>query len=187
MREDICSTVSSVVPDRGFGDLLLEQNGTETSVEGTNTLLLQHLAETTDQTRGVGRLGDETDTGGLKRAKGNVGEELGGTGGGNVDQGAVVGGSLVAEQVDGLLLEEFVTSELESTLQEVTGSGGTEAGQQSASTLLLDDLLEATDHTPVVGSGVELDTGLDAGRIGQLLAIGIPSSLPLRLMSIPVF
>lgn len=175
------------MPKREFGNLLLEQNGAETSVEGANTLLLQHLAETTDQTRGVGRLGDETNTGGLERAKGNVGEKLGGTGGGDVDQGAVVGGSLVAEQVDGLLLEEFVTSELESTLQEVTGSGGTKAGQQSAGTLLLDDLLEATDHTPVVGGGVELDTGLDAERIRQLLAIGFPSSCSLRLMSLPAF
>lgn len=161
------------MPDRENGNLLLEQNGAETSVEGTETLLLEHLAETTDQARGVGRLRDKTDTGGLERAEGNVGEELGGTGGGNVDQGAVVGGILVAEQVDGLLLEEFVSSELESTLQEVTGSGGTKAGQQSAGTLLLDDLLEATDHTPVVGSGVELDTGLDAEEMGQLLVIDV--------------
>lgn len=148
-------------------DLLLEQNGTETSVEGTNTLLLQHLAETADKTRGVGGLRDETDTGGLEGAEGNVGEELSGTGGGNVDQGAVVGGSLVAEQVDGLLLEQLVSSKLESALQEVSGSGGAKAGQQSAGTLSLDDLLEATDHTPVVGGGVELDTGLDAGSFGS--------------------
>lgn len=143
-------------------DLLLEQNRAETSVESTNTLLLQHLAETADQTRGVGGLGDETNTGGLEGAEGNVGEELGGTGGGDVDQGAVVGGILVAEQVDGLLLEELVSSELEGTLQEVTGGGRAQAGQKSAGTLSLDDLLEATDHAPVVGGGVELDTGLDA-------------------------
>lgn len=142
--------------------LLLEENGAETSVECTDTLVLEHLAETADETVGVGGLGDETDTGSLKRAQGNVGEELAGGGGGEVDGSTVVGGSLVAEHVDGLLLEEFVTTELEGTLEEVTGGGRTETSQESASTLILNDLAEAANHTTVVGLGVKLDTGLDA-------------------------
>lgn len=145
-------------------DVLLEQNGTETGVEGTDTLVLQHLAEARDETAGVGGLGNETDTGGLERAEGNVGEELGAGGGTEVDESAVVGGSLVAKGVDGLLLEQLVTSELEGTLEEVTGKGGTGTGQESASTLILDDLLEATDHTLVVGLGVQLDSRLDAAE-----------------------
>lgn len=144
--------------------LLLEEDGTETSVESTDTLVLEHLAETRDETAGVGRLRDETDTGGLKGAEGNIGEELGGGGRGEVDGSAVSGGSLVAELVDPLLLEELVTSELEGALEEVTGKGGAGTGEESASTLVLDDLAEATDQTAVVGDGVELDTSLDAVR-----------------------
>lgn len=157
---------------RTYGDLLLEQDGAETSVEGTDTLGLEHLAETADQTAGIGGLGDETNTGGLERAEGDVGEELGGGGGSQIDASAVVGGVLIADQVNGLLLEELVTSELEGTLQEVSSSCWAETGQQSAGTLLLDDLLEATDETAVVGNGVELNTGLDAAH-WPLLAVSM--------------
>lgn len=146
----------------GAGNLLLEADGTETGVESAETLGLHDLRKSTEETVGVGRVGDETNTGSLERAKGNVGEELGKTGGDQVNTSAVVRGVLVADDVNGLLLEELVTSELEGTLQEVTSGGGAESGQQSTGTLILDDLLEATDHTPVVGLGVELDTGLDA-------------------------
>jgi hypothetical protein len=143
-------------------NLLLEQDGTKASVESAEALVLQHLAEATDETIGIGRLRDETDTGGLKGAQGNVGEELGGSGRGQVDSSAVVGSGLVADGVDGLLLEELVTTELERALEEVTGEGRAGTGEQSAGTLVLDDLAEATNHTTVVGSRVELDTGLDA-------------------------
>lgn len=139
-----------VVLKLGLGSImgvyvLLEEDRTETAVESTNTLSLQDLAKATDQTVGESGLRDETDTGGLERAEGNVGEELGAGGRGKVDGSAVVGSGLVAEQADGLLLEEFVSSELERTLEEVTGSGGTETGEKSASTLLCDDLTETTD------------------------------------------
>jgi hypothetical protein len=146
-----------------FEHLLLEQDGAETRVEGTNTLVLEDLAETADQT--VGELGvrDETDAGGLERAESDISDELSAGGGTEVNGGAVVGGSLVAESVDGLLLEELVSTELEGTLEEVTGGGGTETSPDGASTLVGDDLAEATDQTGVVGDGVKLDTGLDAG------------------------
>lgn len=143
-------------------NLLLEQDGAEAGVESANTLLLQHLAETTDQAVGVGGLGDETDTGSLEGAEGDVGEELGGGGGGQVDAGSVVGGILDTESVDGLLLEELVTSELEGALQEVTGEGRADTSQQRTGTLAGDDLAEATNQTAVVGDGVELDPRLDA-------------------------
>lgn len=142
--------------------VLLEKNGTESRVESTDTLLLEDTTEAAQQTASEGGLGDKTNTGGLERAKGDVGHELGASRRGEVDGSTVVGSSLVAKGVDGLLLEELVTTELEGTLQEVTGSGRAETGQKSASTLLLDDLAEATDHAAVVGRGVKLDTGLDA-------------------------
>ena len=78
------------------GDLLLEENGSETGVESADTLVLQHLAETTDKAVGIGGLGDETDTGGLKWAEGDIGEELSESGGGEVDSSAVLGSGLEA-------------------------------------------------------------------------------------------
>ena len=145
-----------------FWHLLLEQDGTETRVESTDTLVREDLAGTTDQAVGELGVGNETDTGSLKRAESDIGDELSAGGGTEVDSSAVVGGGLVAESVDSLLLEELVTSELEGTLEEVTSGGGTETSPDGASTLVGDDLAETTDQTSVVGDGVKLDTGLDA-------------------------
>lgn len=143
-------------------DLLLEANGAETRVESTDTLVLGHLGETRDQTASVGGLRYQTDTGSLKRAQGDVGKELGAGGGSEVDGSAVLDSVLVAEEGDGLLLEEFVTAELEGTLEEVTSEGWASTSEERASALLLDDLAEATDQATVVGGWVKLDTGLDA-------------------------
>lgn len=143
---------------------LLEQDGAETSVESANTLVLQHLGETTNETVGIGWLRDKTDTGGLERAESDIGEELGKSGGTKVDSCSVLTSSLVTKEVDGLLLEQFITSELEGTLKEVTSSGWAKTGQESTSTLVGDDLTETTDETLVVGDGVKLDSGLDAER-----------------------
>ena len=151
-------------PVQSKGNLLLEQDGAESRVETGNTLLLHNTAKTAEETVGEGRLGDETDTGSLERAQGNVGHELSAGGGGEVDSGTVLGSRLEAKLVDGLLLEELVTTELQGTLEEVTSGGRAETSQKSASTLVLDDLTEATDHTTVVGGRVKLDTGLDAVR-----------------------
>jgi hypothetical protein len=140
---------------------LLEENGSKSGVESTDTLVLDNLAEARDETAGVGGLRDETDTGGLKRAEGDIGEELSGGGRGKVDSSSVLGGGLVAESVNPLLLEELVTTELQSTLEEVTGKGRADTSEEGTSTLILDNLAETTDETAVVGSGVELDTGLD--------------------------
>jgi len=140
---------------------LLEQDGTEARVESTETLSPCDLGETTDQTVSKCWLGDESDTGSLERTEGNIGEELGGSSGSKVDGGSVVRSGLVAKVVDALLLEELVTSELESPLQEVTGEGWANTSQESTGTLILDDLTEATDETSVVCNRVELDSGLD--------------------------
>ncbi|TKW49736.1 hypothetical protein CTA1_5092 [Colletotrichum tanaceti] len=171
--------VLGVLAEDGLRDLLEDDelghgNGSETGVESADTLVLEHLAEAGDETGGVGGLRDETDAGGLEGAQGNVGEELGGRGGGEVDGSAVVHGVLVANQVDGLLLEELVSSELQGALEEVAGGGRAEAGEQSAGTLRLDDLAETTDQTAVVGGGVELDSRLDAvARVSTHSSIGI--------------
>lgn len=175
--DSLGSIRGSVLVDRsvdGLGDLLvddelghgvrdlLEQDGTETAVESTETFRLRDLAETRDETGGEGRLGHETDTGGFEGAEGNVGEEFSGSGGGEVDGGSVVGGGFVTELVDTLLLEELVSTKLESTLQEVTSEGRADTGQQSACALVGNDFSETSDHAIVVRDGVELDSGLDA-------------------------
>lgn len=145
-----------------FLNILLEQDWAESRVESTNTLSLCDLGESRNETSGEASLGNETNTGGLERAEGNVGDELGACGRGEVDGGAVVGGVLVANHVDGLLLEELISTELERTLEEVSGKGWASAGKESASTLLGDDLTETSDQATVVGSWVELDASLDA-------------------------
>jgi hypothetical protein len=143
-------------------NLLLEKNGSESGVESTDTLVLQHLGETTNETVGIGGLRNETDTGSLERAEGNIGEELSSGRRGQVDGSAVVGGSLKTKLVDKLGLEELITTELEGTLKEVTGKGRASTSQEGASTLVLDNLTETTNKTAVVGSRVELNTSLDA-------------------------
>ena len=142
-------------------NLLLEEEWSETSVESTETLSLEDLSSTINQSLGVSWVRDETDTGSLEWAKGDISEELGHGRGSEVDGGAVVGGSLKTDEADGLLLEELISSELEGSLEEVTGGGWAETGQESASTLLSDDSAESTDQTAVVGDWVELDAGLD--------------------------
>jgi hypothetical protein len=145
-------------------NILLEQKGAKATVEGAEALLLSDPGEATDKAVGESGLGNETNTGGLKRAEGEISEELGAGSGGEVDGGAVVGSGLVAEEANGLLLEELVTTELQGTLEEVTSEGRAGTGKESASALVLDDLLEAADEAAVVGDGVELDAGLDAVR-----------------------
>lgn len=156
-------------------NLLLEEKGTKTTVEGGKALLLEDATEARNKAGSEGRLGDQTNTGGLKRAEGEISEELGASSGGEVDGGAVVGSGLVAEETNGLLLEELVTTELQGTLEEVTGEGRAGASEESASALVLDDLPEATDEAAVVGLGVELDAGLDAVmRASAKCASGVP-------------
>jgi len=154
--------VSKILLSGKLLHILLKEDGTKAGVESANTFLPQDLPETADQTVGEGGLGDEADTGSLKGAEGNVSEELSSGSGGEVDGSAVVGGSLITECVDALLLEELVSSELESTLEEVTSGGRAETGPDSTEALVRDDFPKASDHAIVVSDGVELEPGLDA-------------------------
>lgn len=160
-------------------NILLEENGTETGVESTDTLVLQDLAEPTDKTVGEGGLRDETDTGGFERAQSDVGKEFTKSGGSEVDGGTVVDGILITKQIDALLLEELVSTELEGALEEVTGGGGTETGPDGSGTLVSNDLPKATDEAAVVGYGVELDSRLDAATDVSLASKTCPRQQPL--------
>jgi len=130
--------------------LLLEENGAEAGVESTKTLILQDLSKAREKAAGIGRLGNETDTGSLERAESDVGKELGESRGGEVDGSTVLRGSLVAKVVDALLLEEFISTELEGALEEVSSGGRTETSPDGTSTLTGDDLLETSDEALVV-------------------------------------
>lgn len=58
--------------------------------------------------------------------------------------------------------EKLITAKFEGSLDEVTSKCWAEASQESTGALVLDDLTETANHTTVVGSGVELNLGLDA-------------------------
>ena len=80
-----------------------------------------------------------------------------------------------------LFLEELVSSKLEGTLEEITGEGWANTGEEGAGTLSLDDLLEATNHAPVIGGRVELDSGLDAVYCYFCMSAVAPSCFPREL------
>ena len=141
--------------------ILLEKNRTKAAVERHWAFGLHDLSETTNEAIGKGWLRHQPDTCSLEGAKGNVGEELGGGGGREVDGGAVVRGGLVAESVDALLLEEFITTKFKGTLEEVSSKGWADAGPYGGGSLLGDDFAEAADQAGVVLDGIELDASLD--------------------------
>jgi hypothetical protein len=143
-------------------NLLLEKNRAETRVESTDALALENLAETTNQTVSEARCRNETYAGRLQRAESDGGEELGAGSREGVDSTTVLAGLFDTNKIDGSLLEEFITAELEGSLDKVTSKRRAEAGQESAGAFVLDDLAETANHAAVVGSGVELDLGLDA-------------------------
>lgn len=148
--------------NQGGYDVLFEQDGHESRVERANTLILENLGESADETVGEARGRNETDAGGLQGAQRNRREKLGRGGRHRVDKTTVLARSLEAEEVDGLLLEKLVTAKLERALDKVSGKRRAESRQQSSGALILDDLAETTDHALVVGGRVQLDPGLDA-------------------------
>ena len=140
---------------------LLEQNGAETGVEAANALLAGNAGEATNKTVSEGRLRDETDTCGFQRAQSNVSKELSESRGSQVHGHAVLLRRLHAKLLDDHLLEQFVTAELETTLEEVAHSRRAETGQKSTGTFRSDNLAEAAEHTLVVHGRLELNTRLD--------------------------
>jgi hypothetical protein len=74
-------------------------------------------------------------------------------------------GSLVSEDIDGLLLEEFIASKLERALEEISRSGRAKASQESTSTLLGNNLSETSNKTLVICDGIELYSCLNAVRM----------------------
>jgi hypothetical protein len=91
-----------------------------------------------------------TNTDGFERAEGQISKEFSNTGRGNVNNSSVVSGLFNTEDIDQSLFPEFVTTELQGTLEGITDSSGAETGQKSGGTFVLDDLAETTNDTGVV-------------------------------------
>jgi hypothetical protein len=89
-------------------------------VESSNTLLSCNPGESSSESVGESGLGHETDSDGLKGAESDVGEELSDGGGTEIDGLSVLPGGLDTIVVDGGLLPELVTSELEGSLDRVS-------------------------------------------------------------------
>lgn len=144
------------------GNILFEQDRTKTGVESANTFSLHNLAKTAKKTASECGFRHKTNTGSLKRTKSDVGEEFSGSGRSQVDRSTIVRGSLVTKVIDRLLLEEFITSKLEGTLEEVAGGSRAKTSEQGASTFIGNDLAETTNETAVVCDRIQLNTGFDA-------------------------
>lgn len=121
-------------------------------VESADAFLAGDLGKAGDRASSEARLRYQSDTGGLERVEGNIGEELGEGGRNTIDCDVVVPGVLVADNINRFLLEELVTPKLQTPLQKVTRKGRAGTGQNCGSTFLLNDLTEATDQAAVVGS-----------------------------------
>ena len=131
--------------------------------------MLEDLAKATDEPFSEARCRDETDACSLQRAESDGGEELGRTCRKHVNGSAVVVCLLRPYGVVDLLLEEFVTTELEGALHEVAGKSWSEAGRESTNALILDNLSKGTDHATVVCSWIKLNTSLYAACEGFVL------------------
>ena len=78
------------------------------------------------------------------------------------DRGREFGGTY--KDINTLLFEKLVTSKLEGSLEEVSGSGWPESGKEGSSTFGSNDLAETTNHALIVNGWLELDTSLDAAE-----------------------
>lgn len=144
----------------GVGDLT-EPEGSETLVEAVGTLGLEDLVEASDGAGGKGGGGGlHLDLQGLHGAKGNIGQELSGSGGGEEDKGVVLAEVLLADGVSILLLEELVETVLGGTLHAVPEEGRAPTGVETGDTLSLTNGPPAVEDA-LVESRIDLTTALD--------------------------
>ena len=153
----------------GVRDLLGEDGG-KAGVEAADALGLEHLDEAIGEAVAELGVGNRTDTDGLEGAEEEIGDELGTGSGSEVDGGLVLPRPLLSHVLDSVNFEKLDSAELEPALDEVSGSGGAEAGGQGPGTLLSDDGAEATDQACVIlreqAAGTIIAQSL-WGRVGQ--------------------
>jgi len=94
------------------GDLL-EEDRAETSVESSDALSLEHVSESGGERLGEGLVRHGADTDGLEGAEEEVSDELSHTRSSQVNVGAVVPRSLLANAVGNLNFEELNSTKLE--------------------------------------------------------------------------
>ena len=112
-----------------------------------------HLAEGSEHgdREGAGGGGLDLDLGHLEGAEGDVGEELGGGGTGEPDGTLVLGGVLLTSEVAVGILEHFVETVLEHSLERVTDEGGTEALPETSRAFLSAEELQGGHEAVVLG------------------------------------
>lgn len=116
-----------------------------------------HLLESSTESDGEGAVGGSLnlDLGHLEGAEGDVGEDLGGGGTSEPDEGLVLVGGLLTSEVHVEILEDFVETILEHSLERVADEGGTEALPETLGALLSRESLQGGDEAVVLG-GVDL-------------------------------
>lgn len=98
---------------------------------------------------GTGRAGLDLDLGHFEGAESDISEDLGRGGTGKPDGGLVLIGELLAGKVHVGVLEDFVETILEHSLERVADQSGAEALPDTPGALLSDERLEARDKTGV--------------------------------------
>lgn len=76
----------------------------------------------------------------------DISKELAKGGSDEVDGHPVLAGLFHSDILDNRLFPEFITSEFETALEEVTCCGGAETGEEGAGAFGCDDLAEGADH-----------------------------------------
>ena len=89
----------------------------------------------------------DLDLGHLKRAKSDIGEELCGSRASEPDGTLVFCGGFLTGKVGVLVLEDFVETVLEHSLEGVSNEGGSETFPETLATFLSNDGTETGDET----------------------------------------
>lgn len=104
--------------------------------------------------------GLDTDLGGLHWGKKDIGEELGRSGGSQVQRGSVEVGIFLSKHIGVDVLEDLVESELSKSLEGISDEGRGPSLDESACTLLGDGGTESSSDSSVL-LRVDLDSALD--------------------------
>jgi hypothetical protein len=98
---------------------------------------------------GTGRAGLNLDLGHFKGAESDISEDLSGSGTGEPDSGLVFFGQLLAGEVHVGVLEDFVETILEHSLERVADKSRAEAFPDTPGTLLGDERLDTGDEAGI--------------------------------------
>eukprot|EP00043_Microstomoeca_roanoka_P009295 m.88559 g.88559 ORF g.88559 m.88559 type:complete len:371 (+) comp14544_c0_seq1:1858-2970(+) len=145
----------------GVRDLARPQGHEGTKGEAGLSREAGHLSGSSNKTSGesTGRGGLDLDLDHFHGAEGNIGEELGGSGGREPEKTTVLIGSLLADHVGVHILEDLVEAKLAKALHGVTNQGRGPTLDEGTDTFLSNDGADTT-HETLVLAGVDLHVAL---------------------------